>query len=118
MDLNGEIQTASFRNINVRPGAYRDSIVLMQLQVALAELPGVEDAGAVMATPENLGLLEASGLLPDLAPAAKGSWPGQPKKNHHEAFHSTGSCHCVPRGAPRPRSTPSLWRAGSHRCRA
>jgi FdrA protein len=53
-----------------RPGAYRDSIVLMQLQVALAELPGVEDAGAVMATPENLGLLEASGLLPDPVPAA------------------------------------------------
>jgi FdrA protein len=53
-----------------RPGAYRDSIVLMQLQVALAELPGVEDAGAVMATPENLGLLEASGLLPDPVPEA------------------------------------------------
>ena len=54
----------------IRPGAYRDSIVLMQLQVALAELPGVEDAGAVMATPENLGLLETSRLLPDPAPAA------------------------------------------------
>jgi FdrA protein len=54
----------------IRPGAYRDSIVLMQLQVALAELPGVEDAGVVMATPENLGLLETSGLLPDPAPAA------------------------------------------------
>lgn len=54
----------------IRPGAYRDSIVLMQLQVALAELPGVEDAGAVMATPESLGLLEASGLLPDPAPEA------------------------------------------------
>jgi FdrA protein len=54
----------------IRPGAYRDSIVLMQLQVALAELPGVADAGAVMATPENLGLLEASDLLPDPAPDA------------------------------------------------
>jgi FdrA protein len=54
----------------IRPGAYRDSIVLMQLQVALAELPGVKDAGAVMATPENLGLLEASGLLPDPVPEA------------------------------------------------
>ena len=55
----------------IRPGAYHDSIVLMQLQVALAELPDVEDAGAVMATPENLGLLETSGLLPDPAPAAR-----------------------------------------------
>lgn len=53
----------------VRTGAYRDSIVLMQLQVALAEQPGIEDAGAVMATPENLALLAASGLLPDPAPA-------------------------------------------------
>jgi FdrA protein len=54
----------------IRPGAYRDSIVLMQLQVALAELPGVADAGAVMATPENLSLLEASDLLPEPAPDA------------------------------------------------
>jgi FdrA protein len=54
----------------IRRGAYRDSIVLMQLQAALAELPGVEDAGAVMATPENLGLLGANGLLPDPAPEA------------------------------------------------
>ncbi len=54
----------------IRRGAYRDSIVLMQLQVALAELPGVEDAGAMMATPENLGLLEDKGLLPDPAPEA------------------------------------------------
>lgn len=54
----------------VRPGAYRDSIVLMRLRVALSELPGVLDAGAVMATPENLELLEAGGLLPAERPAA------------------------------------------------
>jgi FdrA protein len=48
----------------VRPGAYHDSVVLMQLQRALASLPGVLDAGVVMATPANLDLLEASGLLP------------------------------------------------------
>lgn len=54
----------------VRPGAYRDSIILMQLQAALAELPGIDDAGAVMATPENLALLDRTGLLPDPAPAA------------------------------------------------
>jgi FdrA protein len=50
---------------DVRPGGYYDSIVLMQLQAALAELPGVVDAGAVMATPANRALLAASGLLPD-----------------------------------------------------
>ena len=49
----------------VRPGAYYDSVVLMQLQRALAGLPGVADAGVVMATAANRELLAASGLLPD-----------------------------------------------------
>lgn len=49
----------------VRRGAYADSIVLMQLQSALAALDGVEDAGAVMATAANRELLAANGLLPD-----------------------------------------------------
>ncbi len=49
----------------VRPGAYYDSVVLMQLQRALAALPGVVDAGVVMATPANQELLEQSELLPD-----------------------------------------------------
>ena len=43
----------------VRPGVYYDSVVLMQLQKSLAELPGVVDAGVVMATPANRDLLEA-----------------------------------------------------------
>jgi FdrA protein len=49
----------------VRPGSYYDSVVLMQLQRALAALPGVLDAGVMMATPVNRELLAASGLLPD-----------------------------------------------------
>jgi len=48
----------------IRPGAYHDSIVLMQLQRALAGLPGVLDAGVVMGTPANHDLLAAGGLLP------------------------------------------------------
>jgi FdrA protein len=47
----------------VRPGAYYDSVVLMQLQRALLDLPGVEDAGVVMGTDANKGVLEGSGLL-------------------------------------------------------
>ncbi len=47
----------------LRRGAYYDSVVLMQLQRALLELEGVEDAGVVMATPANLELLGDSGLL-------------------------------------------------------
>ncbi|HSS75761.1 MAG TPA: protein FdrA, partial [Thermoanaerobaculia bacterium] len=48
----------------VRPGAYYDSVVLMQLQRALSTLPGVLDAGVVMATPANREILAASGLIP------------------------------------------------------
>jgi FdrA protein len=53
----------------VRPGAYFDSAVLMRLQRALAELPGILDAGVVMATPANCELLDQSGLL-ESAPQA------------------------------------------------
>ncbi len=49
----------------IRKGAYYDSIVLMQLQRGLLELPGVIDAGAIMATPANRDLLAANDLLPD-----------------------------------------------------
>ncbi|HYX24736.1 MAG TPA: protein FdrA, partial [Thermoanaerobaculia bacterium] len=48
--------------VAVRPGAYYDSVVLMQLQRALSTLPGVVDAGVVMATPANREILAASGL--------------------------------------------------------
>src|SRR3989304_4749882 len=54
----------------IRPGAYYDSVVLMQLQRGLLTLPGVLDAGAVMPTPVNLELLEASGLRPSEAPSS------------------------------------------------
>jgi len=47
----------------IRPGAYFDSVVLMRLQRNLLALPGIEDAGVVMATPANLELLADSDLL-------------------------------------------------------
>jgi succinyl-CoA synthetase alpha subunit len=43
--------------------AYRDSIALMKLSAALAELPDIEQASLVMATPANLDLLRETGLL-------------------------------------------------------
>ena len=46
----------------IRAGSYHDSVVLMQLQRSLAALPGVLDAGVVMATPVNRELLIAGGL--------------------------------------------------------
>ncbi|RMH18113.1 MAG: acyl-CoA synthetase FdrA [Acidobacteria bacterium] len=49
----------------LRRGHYCDSIVLMQLQAALAGLPGIADSGAVMATEANRQLLASQGLLPE-----------------------------------------------------
>lgn len=49
----------------VRRGAYYDSVMLMQLQRGLIGLPGVIDAGVVMATVANCDLLAANNLLPD-----------------------------------------------------
>ncbi|MEZ4770390.1 MAG: acyl-CoA synthetase FdrA [Caldilineales bacterium] len=46
----------------VRRGVYYDSVVLMQLQRALAALPDVEDAAVVMATPANRDVLESTGF--------------------------------------------------------
>jgi FdrA protein len=54
---------ASVLRAAVRPGAYHDSVMLMRLQAALADLPRVLDAGVVMATPANRELLAAGGLL-------------------------------------------------------
>ena len=50
---------------DIRAGAYYDSVVLMQLQRGLLGLPGVIDAGVVMATQANRDLLAANSLLPD-----------------------------------------------------
>lgn len=61
----------SVTRYEVRKGAYYDSVVLMQLQKALLELPGVADAGVVMATPANRDLMAAAGFaLEDVAAAA------------------------------------------------
>jgi FdrA protein len=49
----------------VRPGAYYDSVVLMQLQRTLVGLPEVLDAGVVMGTAANLELLAQNDLLPE-----------------------------------------------------
>lgn len=42
---------------------YRDSVSLMQLSSTIAKLPGVEQASAVMASANNIGLLHEAGLL-------------------------------------------------------
>ncbi len=56
--------------VEVRSGAYYDSVVLMQLQRSLAALPGVLDAGVVMGTDANKDVLAQSDLLTPEAQAA------------------------------------------------
>ena len=56
--------------VEVRSGAYYDSVVLMRLQRSLADLPGVKDAGVVMGTGANKEVLAQSNMLVDEAAAA------------------------------------------------
>jgi FdrA protein len=56
--------------VEIRSGAYYDSVVLMQLQRSLADLAGVLDAGVVMGTDANKDVLSQSGLLTPEAEAA------------------------------------------------
>jgi FdrA protein len=55
---------------------YYDSITLMSVTQALKALPGVEDAGAVMATEMNRELLRNANLYPDSFLAAQAELPG------------------------------------------
>lgn len=57
--------------VEVRSGVYYDSVILMQLQRALAALPGISEAGVVMGTSANKELLAQSNLLPAVAAAAR-----------------------------------------------
>jgi FdrA protein len=56
--------------IEIRGGAYYDSVVLMQLQASLGTLPGVKNAGVVMGTAANKNLLKQNGLLTPQAQSA------------------------------------------------
>jgi FdrA protein len=56
----------------VRRSAYYDSASLMRVQQALRNFPGIEEAGAVMATPANVELLRQAGLDPAHLDAASG----------------------------------------------
>ena len=51
------------RAIKVIRNFYRDSVSLMQLSSTFGKLPGVEQASAVMASANNVGLLQEAGLL-------------------------------------------------------
>jgi FdrA protein len=51
--------------VEVRRGTYHDSVTLMQVSRQAGELPGVEAAAAVAATPVNLELLARQGFAVD-----------------------------------------------------
>ena len=52
------------RRVEVLPGRYHDSVVLMQGSRTLAALPGVDAASVAMGTPLNLDLLPGMGFDP------------------------------------------------------
>ena len=56
--------------VEIRSGAYYDSVILMQLQRSLAEQSGVIDAGVVMGTNANKEVLAQSSMLVSEAEAA------------------------------------------------
>jgi FdrA protein len=56
--------------VEIRSGAYYDSVILMQLQSSLGSQPGVLDTGVVMGTEANKEILALTGLLVDEAKAA------------------------------------------------
>ena len=49
--------------VEIRKGAYYDSVILMQLQRSLAQQPGIMDAGVVMGTASNKEVLQQSAML-------------------------------------------------------
>jgi FdrA protein len=49
--------------VEIRSGAYYDSVILMHLQRSLVELPGIIDAGVVMGTNANKDVLAQSDML-------------------------------------------------------
>jgi FdrA protein len=49
--------------VEIRSGAYYDSVILMQLQRELAALPDVIDAGVVMGTEANKNILSQNDML-------------------------------------------------------
>jgi FdrA protein len=49
----------------IRKGFYLDSVALMRAARAIAELPGIEDAGMMIGTPANKEVLREAGLLDD-----------------------------------------------------
>jgi FdrA protein len=56
-------------HLEVRSGAYRDSVSLMQVSRAAQQVPGVTAALVAMATPLNLDLLEGMGFTrPEVGP--------------------------------------------------
>ncbi len=67
-DLNEQF---SIIKTEIRSGAYYDSIVLMQLHTALADLPHILNVGVMMGTATNKSLLAQSDLLTDEAQAAQ-----------------------------------------------
>ena len=60
--------TSGQRHVELRPGAYADSVTLLQVSRTVAGLPGVAAAQVAMATPLNVEVLTEMGFeVPEAA---------------------------------------------------
>lgn len=67
--MNASSAPTGVQHIEVRKGAYADSVALLQVSKDVAASPGVQDAQVAMATPLNRDLLEQMGFsIPECSP--------------------------------------------------
>ena len=71
---------SSVEHVEVRSGAYHDSVTLLQVSRAVADVDGVRAAQVAMATPLNVEVLQGMGFaVPERAGAGRpgGGRPGR-----------------------------------------
>jgi len=63
------MSSSPFDYVELRPGAYADSVALLQVSTDVAAVDGVQAAQVAMATPLNLDVIESMGFaLPETSP--------------------------------------------------
>ena len=72
MTTSGTLLADSCLLTIVREKFYLDSVALMRHSKVLAEMPGIEDAAMMMATPANRAIMQSAGLLKDAGNDADG----------------------------------------------
>ncbi len=84
-------------HIELRSGAYADSVTLLQVSRAVQSAPGVVTAQVAMATGLNLEVLEQMGFdVPDSSPTARGVARRHDAAADHATAHGAGDAALTP----------------------